>query len=175
MGTNDKTLVTTLIAFLSINFAFSVLFLAYIFIRALYTFPYLVLYGYVSQFVCFATREERQKVSMKELKNAIASECYFFRNPFARLFFYLQICGCIFMSCEFIPFCYYQYIAVQFFCVANYIWAFIIAVWVFWILVIKHKKISLVIRSDFSCDCMVSFLLLLYNTSFIRIYWLFQQ
>jgi hypothetical protein len=132
-----------------LSFAALSLYVLYVLIRVMYSLPWV--HCPLFQQCCF--RHRITQSSWRQFLDKTMSECYLFAKPIARIMFF-------FMFCEFvsgmpitrvykyakhtitmpITLCMYDAIASQFFGVANILWSLIIAVWMFWILVLNRGK-----------------------------------
>jgi hypothetical protein len=134
-----RMLERTEITFSSISITFSGLYVLYIVSISLYTFPWKHL------FRCLCS----SYMSWRQLLLSIQNECFIVSRPIARLFFFLQLYECIFTSFILIrkrgkAACFAQYFIIQFFGLAKFVWALVVAVWMFWILALgKRNKLLL--------------------------------
>jgi hypothetical protein len=121
----------------SLSIAFTLLYIIYVLLRSLYTFPWKHLFHYFC-------KRRTSNLSFKQLFSTVCNECYIFAKPVARIFFVMQFYECMFatyiLTEESTAACYYQFFVTQFFGLAKFAWTLVVAVWMFWILVIKKKN-----------------------------------
>jgi len=137
-----------------LSFALTFLFVVYVILRSLYTFPWRGLFQRLRRnkrrpmASTTLTSQLEEHATRKRFLEEVEQECFIFSRPITRIFFFLQLANCVSISQIFLEvshasekyhfFCMYQAILVQYFGLAKIFWSLIMAIWMFWILVVKR-------------------------------------
>lgn len=127
----------------SISFIVTALYMLYVILRTIYSFPCKKLFEF-----CIRSSGGSQ-VSLKELWFEIKTKCFIICHPVARIFFCFQFYQLMADSIHFFMFsnhkdnmaiCHYQFALAQIFGIGLFMWALIISVWMVCIVLFKMKK-----------------------------------